>query len=87
METVIDIEALAAFGASGDGVDRPAFSPAHRAAVDWLSRRMQQAGMQVREDAAGNLIGRIGPAHGAAVVSGSHIDSVPRMISSREVKW
>jgi len=72
-----DIEALAAFGANGDGVDRPAFSPAYRAAVDWLSGRMRAAGMSVREDAAGNVIGRLGPADGPAVVSGSHIDSVP----------
>lgn len=72
-----DLETLAQFGAEGVGVARPGFSNAYRQAVDWLSERMREAGLSVREDAAGNLIGRLGPAGGAAVVSGSHIDSVP----------
>src|SRR5205085_1481309 len=72
-----DIDALARFGAlENGGVDRPAFSPAYRAAIDWLTRRMQDAGLRVRQDAAGNLIGRIGP-DGPAIVCGSHVDSVP----------
>jgi len=72
-----DLETLARFGAEGAGVARPSFSTAYRQAADWLSERMREAGLSVREDAAGNLIGRLGPAGGAAVVSGSHIDSVP----------
>ncbi len=72
-----DLLALARFGAVGTGVDRPSFSSAYRNAVDWLGERMRAAGLAVREDAAGNLIGRLGPCEGPAVVSGSHIDSVP----------
>ncbi len=72
-----DLLALARFGAAGSGVDRPSFSPSYRDAVDWLDERMRAAGLTVREDAAGNLIGRLGPKQGPAIVSGSHIDSVP----------
>jgi len=72
-----DLQTLARFGAAGNGVDRPSYSPAYRDAVEWLAERMRQAGLAVREDAAGNLIGRMGPATGPAIVSGSHIDSVP----------
>ncbi|MGV6874990.1 hydantoinase/carbamoylase family amidase [Pseudochelatococcus sp. B33] len=72
-----DIEALAKFGARPEGgISRPAFSPAFRSAADWLARRMREAGLDVHTDAAGNIIGRLGPP-GPAVVCGSHIDTVP----------
>ncbi len=38
---------------------------------------MEEAGLTVRMDAAGNLIGRLGRSSGPAVVCGSHIDTVP----------
>src|ERR1700682_4136797 len=72
-----DIEALAHFGAlDKGGVDRPAFSSQYRAAIEWLSARMQDAGLRVHQDPAGNLIGRLG-SDGPAIVCGSHVDSVP----------
>lgn len=73
-----DLAVLARIGAvAGGGVDRPTYSKTYREAVDWLKARMSAAGLRMREDAAGNLIGRIGP-DGPALVCGSHIDSVPR---------
>jgi N-carbamoyl-L-amino-acid hydrolase len=73
-----DLHALANFGArTSGGVDRPSYSERYRGAVDWLSIRCREAGMRVRHDAAGNLIARLGPEEGPAVVTGSHIDSVP----------
>lgn len=73
-----DLAALARIGAAaGGGIDRTAYSPAYRQAADWLKDRMTAAGLRVREDAAGNVIGRIGP-DGPALVCGSHIDTVPR---------
>ena len=74
-----DLETLARFGQCGDrrGVNRPAFSAAYRQASDWLMEVMREAGLQVRMDATGNIIGRLGPSEGPAVVCGSHIDSVP----------
>lgn len=59
-------------------ITRLAFSPAlrraHLLALDW----MRAAGMEAREDAAGNLVGRYeGAARGApAVMIGSHLDTV-----------
>jgi allantoate deiminase len=53
-------------------------TPAHAAALDQLTVWMTQAGMSVRRDAAGNLVGRLeGTAPNApALLIGSHIDSV-----------
>lgn len=59
------------------GITRPAFSPALVEAEDWLLEAMGRAGLAARRDAAGNVIGRAGPADAPAVVIGSHIDTVP----------
>ena len=73
-----DLRALSAFGPSpGGGMARTTYSDDYRRAVDWLTGRCREAGMAVREDAAGNVIARLGPPEGPAVVTGSHIDSVP----------
>jgi allantoate deiminase len=76
-ELFADLDRLAGFGASeGGGVSRTAFSPSLNDAQAWLAGRMAEAGLAVRLDPAGNLIGRSGPP-GPAVVCASHIDSVP----------
>lgn len=76
-ELLADLDRLAGYGGSeGGGVSRTAFSPSFIEAQAWLTGRMAEAGLAVRIDAAGNLIGRFGPP-GPAVVCGSHIDSVP----------
>ena len=53
-------------------------SPAHRAATEQVGTWMRQAGMQVRLDAAANLVGRYegAHAHAPALLIGSHLDSV-----------
>lgn len=72
-----DLRSLATFGGeAGGGVSRTAFSAPFKEAQAWLAGRMTEAGLQVRIDAAGNLIGRHGPP-GPAVLCASHIDSVP----------
>jgi hydantoinase/carbamoylase family amidase len=72
-----DLNELSRFGADkAGGISRTAFSPAFVEAQAWLSRRMVEAGLAVRIDAAGNVIGRFGP-EGSAVVCASHIDTVP----------
>ncbi len=78
-ERVLDnLETLARFGSTDrGGMDRPVFSPQYRTAIDWLASEMRAIGMTVRLDPAGNLIGRLGPAAGPAILSGSHIDTVP----------
>jgi hydantoinase/carbamoylase family amidase len=75
-----DFEALNEIGKVGDtGISRPALSPAHLAARDWLRGKIQQAGMAFRQDGAGNQIALLncGPAGAASWILGSHLDSVP----------
>ncbi len=70
---------LAGIGRSeGGGVTRLSFTEEERAAKDLVTSYMREAGLEVREDAAGNLIGRReGRVEGAPVVlAGSHVDSV-----------
>lgn len=78
-ERVLDnLETLARIGSiDRGGMDRPVFSSQYRQAIDWLAYQMRAIGMTVRLDPAGNLIGRLGPATGPAIMSGSHIDTVP----------
>ncbi|MED4584784.1 Zn-dependent hydrolase [Brevibacillus choshinensis] len=61
------------------GITRLSFSPEERAAKDLVTGFMKEAGLTVREDEVGNLIGRKeGKNPNAPVVLvGSHLDSVP----------
>lgn len=71
---------LAAIGAqAGGGITRLAFSDADWEARDFIIELMNRAGLVVRSDAFGNLIGRREGTEPAApvVMLGSHIDSVP----------
>jgi allantoate deiminase len=73
------ISELAEIGKSeGGGVTRLSFTEEERAAKDLAASHMREAGLDVREDAAGNLIGcREGRVEGAPIVlTGSHLDSV-----------
>lgn len=73
------IARLAGFGQTPDGgVTRPTFTPAYLEAAETVAGWMGEAGLVVRRDAVGNLIGRRegGPAGLPAVALGSHIDTV-----------
>jgi hydantoinase/carbamoylase family amidase len=74
---VADIEAAAAFGGEGTGVTRLAWSHELRAVQAWLTEQLEELGLEVELDAAGNLIGRWQAGSGPAVVVGSHLDTVP----------
>jgi len=74
------IEALSAFGANTDGgVDRIAFSEADLAGRAYIMDLMREAGLSVRLDTAGNIIGRRDGSEPdlPTIMFGSHIDSVP----------
>ena len=60
------------------GVTRLSFTEEERAAKDGVAFYMEEAGLRVREDAAGNLIGRREgrDTEAPAVLIGSHVDSV-----------
>jgi beta-ureidopropionase / N-carbamoyl-L-amino-acid hydrolase len=70
---------IARFGKGERGFNRLVFSEADWAACDYFAGLMREAGLAVRTDAWGNLIGRLpGTDPGApAVATGSHLDTVP----------
>ncbi len=71
---------LSRYGRNEDGgVDRVAFSDADIAGRAFVQRLMREAGLEVRVDAGGNIIGRRAGRDKqlAPIMFGSHIDSVP----------
>ncbi|WP_409276034.1 Zn-dependent hydrolase [Neobacillus sp. SCS-31] len=73
------LQQLSKIGATQNGgVTRLSFTKEEREAKDLIAGFMREAGLSVREDEAGNLIGRKeGTVEGTPVVmTGSHIDSV-----------
>ena len=73
------LEALGKIGETPEGMQRVAFSPADVEGRRYVMDLMGQAGLQVRMDAAGNIIGRReGSARDASAIAlGSHVDTVP----------
>ncbi len=75
-----ELEQLAKFSdAEPPGVTRIVFTPADLHAREWLTARLRDARLDVREDAVGNTFARW---HGTephlpAVGTGSHIDAIP----------
>ncbi|GHV53809.1 putative hydrolase [Deltaproteobacteria bacterium] len=74
------LEHLSTIGRTSDnGSNRLAFSDEDMAARAYFKSLMQDAGLAVREDAFGNIIGRLEGTDASlpAVATGSHIDTVP----------
>src|SRR5262245_14512376 len=75
------LEVLARIGADPEGgVTRLAYTEEDVRACRLVAEWMREAGLEPKTDAAGNLIGRragAAPAF-APIVTGSHIDTVPR---------
>ncbi len=74
------ITELSKFGANPEGgVSRVAFSAADVAGREYIKKLMQDAGLDVRVDAAGNIIGRREGSDPKlpVIMAGSHTDSVP----------
>ena len=74
-----ELDEVSKFGALKErGITRLAFSKEEKEAREYVKSLMQEMGMSIKEDAIGNIIGRIeGEANLSAVASGSHLDSVP----------
>ncbi len=76
----IMVSDLAVFGANADGgIDRVAYTNADLAAREYMITQMRQAGLEVRFDMVGNIIGRREGLNNdlPPIMFGSHIDSVP----------
>ena len=73
------LEALGKIGETPEGMQRIAFSPADVDGRRYVTDLMAQAGLQVRMDAAGNIIGRRDGSdrNAPAIALGSHVDTVP----------
>src|SRR5437660_10288863 len=78
-EVLARCEALARFSEEPGRLTRTFLRPPVRAVHEHLAGWMCDAGLHVRRDALGNLIGRRPAARGGAraFVVGSHIDTVP----------
>lgn len=61
------------------GSNRPGFSTNELAAKELISKWMKEAGLDVYQDGAGNIIGRLVGSNPTlrSIISGSHVDSVP----------
>ncbi len=70
------IHALAAHTDEPGRLTRLYLSPAHKAAAAHVRAMMEEAGLSAHVDAAGNVVGRHGPADLPVLYLGSHIDSV-----------
>lgn len=74
------LDALSQIGRTpNNGSNRPGFSHEEKAAKELIMQWMQEAGLTARMDGAGNVFGRLAGKNAAApaVLSGSHVDSVP----------
>src|ERR671933_481285 len=71
------VETLGQYGEQpGGGIIRPVYGPAWKAAQRQLAEWFADAGLGVREDAVGNLFGRLEGESARTVLTGSHIDTV-----------
>jgi allantoate deiminase len=70
------IEALGKLSEEADKLTRPSFTPSMRAANVLVGSWMSAAGMTVRQDTIGNLIGRYEGENPKTLIIGSHIDTV-----------
>ena len=73
-----DLEAAARIGADDGGVSRFAWTPELAEANAWFVERLEELGLEAEIDPAGNVLGRWDDGEGAAVLVGSHLDTVPR---------
>jgi allantoate deiminase len=73
-----DLAAAARFGARpGGGIDRFAWTPPLADVTAWVGEQLERLGLAVEVDAAGNLLGRWEAGDGPAVMTASHLDTVP----------
>ena len=73
------LDELGKFGETPEGMDRLAFSPADVASREYTMGLMREAGLDVRIDTGGNIIGRRAGSDDSlpAIALGSHTDTVP----------
>jgi N-carbamoyl-L-amino-acid hydrolase len=69
-----DLNALRALGAYKTGVHKPTFSEPHRQSLEWLVRKLPEAGLAGAIDGIGNVLGTSAKP-GPKLLAGSHLES------------
>ena len=69
-----DLNALRAIGAYKTGVHKPTFSEPHKLSLDWLVRKLPDAGLSAAIDGIGNVFGTSAKS-GPKLLAGSHLES------------
>jgi len=69
-----DLNTLRSIGAYKTGVHKPTFSEPHMRSLEWLARRLPEAGLSAAIDGIGNLLGTSTKA-GPKLLAGSHLES------------
>ncbi|TME54118.1 MAG: Zn-dependent hydrolase [Chloroflexi bacterium] len=72
-----DLDALAEFREpDAEGWTRRVFSPAYTRSREWVASSMGDAGLAVKRDGAGNVVGALPGSSSGLLVTGSHTDTV-----------
>ncbi|THD62531.1 MAG: Zn-dependent hydrolase [Bradyrhizobium sp.] len=69
-----DLNALRAIGTYKTGVHKPTFSEPHMRSLQWLARRLAEAGLAATIDGIGNVLGT-SEKPGPKLLAGSHLES------------
>ena len=69
-----DLNSLRAIGSYKTGVHKPTFSEPHRLSLDWLVRKLTDAGLSASIDGIGNVFGASTKAR-PKLLAGSHLES------------
>ena len=69
-----DLNALRVFGTYKTGVHRPTFSEPHLHSLQWLAKKLPEAGLDAEIDGIGNVFGTSTKA-GPKLLAGSHLES------------
>jgi beta-ureidopropionase / N-carbamoyl-L-amino-acid hydrolase len=69
-----DLHALRSIGAYKTGVHKPTFSDPHMRSLEWLVRRLAEAGLTAAIDGIGNVLGTTTKS-GPKLLAGSHLES------------
>jgi N-carbamoyl-L-amino-acid hydrolase len=69
-----DLNALRAIGAYKTGVHKPTFSEPHKQSLDWLAKKLPDAGLTATIDGIGNVLGTSAKP-GPKLLAGSHLES------------
>ena len=69
-----DLNALRAIGAYKTGVHKPTFSEPHARSLEWLAKKLPDAGLNAAVDGIGNVLGTSAKS-GPKLLAGSHLES------------